>query len=94
MNRLTQLEVDNFVAAIKREPFNRPRFINTHRKLITCSGIRPDGVCDDMRIPRLLSEWRRDPAWALRFVETHQKASDAAWRMYWASMAAMTPNTN
>jgi hypothetical protein len=57
MNRLTQLEVDNFVAAIKREPFNRPRFINTHRKLITCSGIRPDGVCDDMRIPRLLSEW-------------------------------------
>ena len=88
MKKLSDGNRRNFEAAIKREWFDRASFDSANRKIRLGLSVRPDGVFLDREIPRTLTEWRKDPAWALEFVERHQAACDEAWRRYWVMMTS------
>lgn len=88
MKSLSKAEYEAFVAALRGEPYDRPLYERAYKKLISGTGVRPEGVSLEREIPRTLREWRKDQQWSLAFVDRHQSACDAAWREFWRVMTS------
>lgn len=81
---------DHLKAAILGEEYSRPLYERAATAMRMGSGQSPFDKNVQLNIPSSMKEWRKNPDWSLKLVDTHLEAEYAAHCLYWQKMEEFT----